>query len=212
MRPSQKVRCETPGCVSMNWKAHAIPDVEIDPATIRIIMISECTPASLSEHFYSPGQPLFATTTIQAFRDAGQQVQSIGDILGLGVYLTTAVKCGKTGSLVSKEAVWTCSHLLEREIRLFPNVSALLLMGDAAIHAVNRIAMRLERKRAIPAGPTYKIRGGKYELNRLRLFPSYLQAGPAFFIEKQKRKMIAEDITSALAFADGRASERARTP
>ncbi len=33
-----------------------------------------------------------------------------------------------------------------------------------------------------------------------RVFPSYLQAGPSFFIEKSKRKMIAEDITAALAF------------
>jgi hypothetical protein len=29
-------------------------------------------------------------------------------------------------------------------------------------------------------------------------FPSYLQAGPSFFIEKSKRKMIAEDIHTAL--------------
>jgi hypothetical protein len=31
-----------------------------------------------------------------------------------------------------------------------------------------------------------------------RTFPSYLQAGPSFFIEKSKRKMIAQDIASAM--------------
>jgi len=29
-------------------------------------------------------------------------------------------------------------------------------------------------------------------------FPSYLQAGPSFFIEKSKRRMIAEDLKAAL--------------
>ena len=31
-----------------------------------------------------------------------------------------------------------------------------------------------------------------------KALPSYLQAGPSFFIEKSKRKMIAEDIAAAL--------------
>jgi len=31
------------------------------------------------------------------------------------------------------------------------------------------------------------------------VFPSYLQAGPSFFIEKSKRRMIAEDIAAALS-------------
>jgi uracil-DNA glycosylase len=199
MRPSLKLKCDSPGCASTDWQTHAIPDVEIDPSTVRLIMISECPPASASEYFYAKGQPLFATTTIQAFRDAGQDVNSIGDILALGVYLTTAVKCAKTGYLLANETVWNCSLLLERELRLFPNVSVLLLMGDVAIHAINRVAKRAGNKRVIPAGPTYKIRGGTYELNGMRLFPSYLQAGPSFFIEKQKRKMIAEDIRNGLA-------------
>ncbi len=34
-----------------------------------------------------------------------------------------------------------------------------------------------------------------------RAFPSYLQAGPSFFIEKSKRRMIAEDIAAALRLA-----------
>jgi hypothetical protein len=34
----------------------------------------------------------------------------------------------------------------------------------------------------------------------MKVFPSYVQAGPAFFIEKSKRRMIAEDIATALAY------------
>jgi hypothetical protein len=34
----------------------------------------------------------------------------------------------------------------------------------------------------------------------VRLFPSYLQAGPAFFIETGKQRVIAEDIAAALRY------------
>ena len=73
-----------------------------------------------------------------------------------------------------------------------------MLMGDVAIKAVNNIARRASEKRVIPAGSTYKIRGQKYFFRGSRAFPSYLQAGPSFFIEKSKRRMITEDIKNAL--------------
>jgi hypothetical protein len=50
----------------------------------------------------------------------------------------------------------------------------------------------------IPAGSTYKIRGPEFTFRGARALPSYLQAGPSFFIEKSKRRMIAEDIGAAL--------------
>jgi uracil-DNA glycosylase len=86
-----------------------------------------------------------------------------------------------------------------RELALFPSVKSFLLMGDVAIRALNSIARRSGQGRVIPAGSTYKIRGREYTFRGARVFPSYLQAGPAFFIEKSKRKMIAEDIAAALA-------------
>jgi hypothetical protein len=72
-------------------------------------------------------------------------------------------------------------------------------MGDVAIKAINYIAKRGGEGRVIPAGSTYKIRGGEYVFRGRRAFPSYTQAGPSFFIEKSKRRMIAEDIAAALA-------------
>jgi hypothetical protein len=74
-------------------------------------------------------------------------------------------------------------------------------MGDVAIQAVNSIAKRNHEPRVIPAGSTYKIRGGEFSFRGARAFPSYVQAGPAFFVEKSKRRMIAEDIARALALA-----------
>ena len=74
-----------------------------------------------------------------------------------------------------------------------------MLMGDVAIKALNYIAKRAGAGRVIPAGSTYKIRGQPYFYGEMRAFPSYLQAGPSFFIEKSKRRMIAEDISAALS-------------
>lgn len=162
-------------------------------------MIAEAAPPDLIDYYYARGDPLFQRTTVQAFNDASAHVASVQDILNLGVYLTTAVKCGKTGYGIKATTVEECSRILEQELRLFPNLKALMLMGDVAIKAVNYIAKRAGEKRVIPAGSTYKIRGGEFFFQGKRAFPSYLQAGPSFFIEKSKRRMIAEDIARALA-------------
>ena len=71
-------------------------------------------------------------------------------------------------------------------------------MGDTAIRAVNSIAKRQTGKAIIPSGSTYKIRKRRYFYRGLRVFPSYLQTGKSYLIEKSKRKMIAEDIKAAL--------------
>jgi len=138
---------------------------------------------------------------MQAFKDAGLDVSSAKDIMGLGVYITTAIKCGKTGYSISPGTIRTCSSLLETEIGLFPSARAILLMGDTAIEAVNSIAKRNLGERIIPRGSTYKIRCREYFLKHLRVFPSYLQTGKSFLIEKSKRRMIAEDIAAALKFS-----------
>lgn len=195
------VACKHFPCTDVNHDGYLIPEIEINPARIKILLISEAAPAQFGDGYYAPGNPLFQQTTVAAFKDAGEQVTSIQDILELGVYLTTAVKCSKTGYGINTATIKECSLLLEREIDLFPNVSAYLLMGDVAIKAVNYIAQRRGERRVIPAGSTYKIRGEAYYFRDARAYPSYLQAGPSFFIEKSKRKMIAEDIAAALRVA-----------
>jgi uracil-DNA glycosylase len=183
----------------VNHDCYVIPDIDLNPEEVAIILISEAAPADSNDYYYAEGNPLFAQTTIQAFQDAGAAVSTLKDIRDLGVYLTTAVKCGKTGYGIKAGTIKTCSHLLEQELALFPNVRAYLLMGDVAIKAVNYIAKRAGEERVIPAGSTYKIRGPEYSFRDIRAFPSYLQAGPSFFIEKSKRRMIAEDIAGALS-------------
>lgn len=198
MRPSEFVKCTDFPCLDVNKDCCIVPNMEIEPDRIRIIMISEAPPQDSSDYFYAQNNPFYMKTTAQAFRDAGLDVSSMVDVLNLGVYVTTAVKCGKTGYSISSKTVENCSSILEREMDLFSNVRAILLMGDTAIKAMNYMAKRNIGKRVIPSGSTYKIRRNKYFYKQVRVFPSYLQTGKSYLIEKTKRKMIAEDIKAAL--------------
>ncbi len=199
MQVSRHVRCRGFPCDDVKHECFIVPDIDIDPRKVSIIMVSEAAPAEASDYYYAGGDSLFGQTTVQAFKDAGAAVKTMQDIMELGVYLTTAVKCGKTGYGIKTSTVKECSLILEKELALFTNVKVFLLMGDVAIKAVNEVARKAGESRVIPAGSTYKIRGQEYLFRGRRAFPSYLQAGPSFFIEKSKRKMIAEDIAAALS-------------
>ena len=198
MNVSRCVRCATFPCKDVQHAGYVVPDLDVRPEHITIILVSEAAPAAPTDFYYAGDDALFARTTVQAFNDAGAQVATMQDIVALGVYLTAAVKCAQTGYVIQTDTVKTCSLLLEQELALFPNAKAMLLMGDVAIKALNAIAQRRGEARVIPATPTYKLRGQTFHYQGKRVFPSYLQVGSSFFIEKSKRKMIAEDIAAAL--------------
>jgi uracil-DNA glycosylase len=198
MKVSKQVACESFPCADVKHECYVVPDVDVEPHNVSLVMISEAAPVKRGDYFYATGDSLFERTTVLAFNDAGVQVSSVQHILELGVYLTTAVKCGKTGYGIKASTIRECSLILEKELALFPNAEVFMLMGDVAIKAINYIAKRAGAERVIPAGSTYKIRGQEYFFRGKRAFPSYLQAGPSFFIEKSKRRMIAEDIAAAL--------------
>lgn len=202
MRMNDTLRCESLPCRDVNTAGFYVPHSEIDPERVRIVLISECAAAEPGDNYDAAAGALFARTTVLAFQDAGAAVTDLAGVMALGVYLTTAIKCAKIGYAIGRETIQTCSELLERELDMFSNVGAYLLMGDVAIAALNAVARRRGDKRVVPAGPTYKIRGGDFRFQGARVFPSYLQAGPSFFIEKSKRKMIAEDIAAALAWVE----------
>jgi uracil-DNA glycosylase len=183
----------------VNKEAHLIPDVEVEPKKIRAIMISEAPPEDADDYFYAKNNPAYMKTTVQAFNDAGVRVSSMKDVLEHGVYVTTAIKCAKTAYSILPETIENCCfRVLEKEIDLFPRIKTILLMGDTAIKGMNYIAKKDTGKRLIPSGSTYKIRKDKYFYEQFCVFPSYLQTGKSYMIEKSKRKMIAEDIKVAL--------------
>lgn len=162
-------------------------------------MIIEAMPIDHNDYVYSKApSPAFMSTLLQAFNDANAQVKSIEDIIELGIYVTTTIKCSKIGYGVSAKSIENCSFILEQEIKQFPNIEVVLLMGDVAIKAFNYISKRTIGEKTIPTGSTYKIRKDKFHYKAIRVFPSYLPIGQNYLIEKSKRKMIAEDITNAL--------------
>ena len=147
MRASDHIKCSQFPCVDVRRECYVIPSIDVNPTDVSIILISEAAPADSRDYYYAEGDPLFQQTTVQAFRDAGVEVSSIQDILELGVYLTTAVKCGKIGYGIKAGTIKECSLILEKEIELFPEVRVFLLMGDIAIKGINYIANRGEEER-----------------------------------------------------------------
>ena len=198
MQVSECVRCKEFPCTDVDKECYIIPDIDVQPERVEIAMISEATPKDPGDYYYAEGDPLFQRTTLQAFNDAGLSSKSIQDLLDMGVYFTTAVKCGKTGYGIKAATIRECSRILEEELSLFQNIKVYMLMGDVAIKSLNYIAKRTHGQRVIPPGSTYKIRGNQYFYQDKRVFPSYLQAGPSYFIERSKRRMISEDIAEAL--------------
>ena len=171
-------------------------DVDLDPAAIRAIMINEVVPADPAQDFYGSSGEEYLSTTLPLFQQAGLAVQSIGDILAMGVYITNAVKTPKTAYAIEKERIDESLPYLEAELALFPNVQVIMLMGDVAKKMVNAIVKKATKKNAIPSGATYKLRGNSYYYGDIRVIPSYIITGGNLLIEKSKVRMITEDIAA----------------
>ncbi len=170
---------------------------QIDPQKVRLVMICEALPEIDSDYFYSSKDSMYVKNTIDAFNSAGIKVRDINEIISKGVYLTVAVKAVRVGPVLPLDLIKEHSYTLEKELKMFPNIKAILLMGDASIKALNYISQRSNKERVIPAGSTYKIRKGVFYFKDIRVFPSYLQTGKNFLIEKTKRQMVSEDIRNA---------------
>jgi len=198
MKVTTKIKCIQFPCQDIDKNSYVIPIHDIDVEKIRILMITEAPPNETADYFYSAGNPLYLQTVLQVFKDAGSDVSSMQDILDLGVYITTAIKCGKKQYAISPETMKNCSKLLEQELALFPAIKVFMLMGDVAIKMMNDIWKKQTGNKVIPSGSTYKIRGNVYYAGDKRVFPSYTPAGKNFLIEKSKRRMVAEDIREAL--------------
>lgn len=200
MQINQKLQCTTFPCEDINQAGYKITQLNLELEKVKILMIIEAMPEDYRNYFYSKGNPEYMVTLLQAFNDAGVQVKNIEEIMDLGIYLTSAIKCAKIGYSISSSTIKNCSHILEKELTQFPDIQVLMLMGDVAIKAFNYISKRTIEKKTIPMGSTYKIRHESFFYNDVRVFPSYLPVGKNYLIEKSKRKMIAEDIRNAMNF------------
>lgn len=178
-------------------------DIDIDPAGIRAIMINEVVPADPAQDFYGASGEEYLSTTIPLFQRVGLQVESIGDILGMGVYITNAVKTPKTAYAIEKAALEESLPWLEAELALFPNVKVIMLMGDVAKKMYNQIARKTTKKNVIPSGSTYKIRTTPFYHGDVRVMPSYIMTGGNILIEKAKATMVTQDIAAMAEIIGG---------
>ena len=173
-----------------------LPDVDLDPAAIRAVMISEVVPADLTQDFYASPEADYAATALALFRQAGVEADSLADLLRRGIYITNAVKTPKTAYAVDPAAFEESLPILEAELALFPNVAVIVLCGDVAKKMYNRIARKTLKRNVIPSGATYKLRAAAYYHGEIRVIPSYIITGSNLLIEKGKTTMIAQDIAT----------------
>lgn len=52
-------RSKTFPCIDVNNDAYIIPDVDVKPEDITVVLISEAAPANLDDYYYSEGNPSF---------------------------------------------------------------------------------------------------------------------------------------------------------
>lgn len=171
-------------------------DIALDPAAIRAIMINEAVPADPAQDFYGSSGQEYLSTTIPLFQKAGLPVESIQDILDMGVYITNAVKTPKTAYAIEKSSMEESLPWLEAELALFPEVKVIMLMGDVAKKMFNQIARKTTKRNVIPSGATYKLRATPFYFGEIRVMPSYIMTGGNILIEKSKVTMAAQDIAA----------------
>ena len=169
-------------------------DVNIESEKIRAIMINEVVPVDSDDDFYVKPESAYMSTTIPLFRKAGIEVNSIQDILNLGIYITNAVKTPKSEYVVSKDSIEESLPYLEKELELFPNLHVVMLMGDVAKKAFNLISKKATGKNAVPGISTYKLRNTEILYKEIRIILSYIMTGQNILIEKSKFQMASEDI------------------
>ena len=173
-------------------------NIEIDPLTIKAVMINEVVPSDPLQDFYGAPDADYLKTTIPLLQGAGAEVTSIQDVLQMGIYITNAVKTPKTASAIEKSSIENSLPYLETELSFFPNVKVIMLMGDVAKKAFNMITKKASKKNAVPAISTYKLRNSEIYYEGIRVLPSYIMTGGNLLIEKSKVTMATEDIAAML--------------
>ncbi|MGM0215718.1 uracil-DNA glycosylase [Enterococcus sp. AZ109] len=175
------------------------PTQTIDPRMIRAVMINEVAAKKPIEDFYSLEEKSeYVQSAVAIFQQAEVKVQTIDDILNLGIYITNAIKLPKTASTISNERIEYFLPILKTELELFPNVKVIMLMGDVARKSFNMIAKANTKKNALPSGSTYKLRHKEWYYQGIRILPAYILTGKNLKIERSKSIMSAEEVRKML--------------
>lgn len=170
----------------------------VEPAAIRMVAVCEALTESGDDFFSASRESMYVANLVAAFQSGGAEIDSVEDLVDLGVYPTVAVKAPKVTAAISTATVEEQAPLLAAELDALPNLRVVVLMGAVAIKAMNAVARQRRQRRVIPSGPTYELRHGEYHYGEVRVLPSYLPTGRSYLIERSKREMLAEDLRLAL--------------
>ena len=77
MHVNQFIGCEAYPCVDVEHDLYLLPEIDIDPKVVRMVMISEAAPQNPRDYYYAGKGALFEHTTVQAFGFAGVDISSI---------------------------------------------------------------------------------------------------------------------------------------
>ena len=152
-------------------------DIDINPLTIKAVMINEAVPLDPSDDFYGKSDSNYIKSAVPILQQAGAEVHSIDDILKMGIYITNAVKTPKTEYTINKSSIENSLPYLEEKFSLFTNTKVIMLMGDTAKKLFKTTAKKLTKKNVIPSISTYKLRNSKFYYNDIRVIPSYIITG-----------------------------------
>jgi len=80
-----------------------------------MIMISEVVPENPQDYFFYScnSNAAFMSTTIPVFNESGVSVNTIDDIVGKGLYITTTSKIPKEGYIIPTEIIKKSSLFVE---------------------------------------------------------------------------------------------------
>ena len=145
-KKDMNIRKELEAKVGKNGSIY-LNNIEVDPLMIKAIMINEVVPSDALQDFYGAPDADYLKTTIPLFQGAGAEVQSIQDILQMGIYITNAVKTPKTAYVIEKNSIENSLPYLESELSLFPNLKVIMLMGDVAKKAFNIITKKNNKEK-----------------------------------------------------------------
>ena len=181
-----------------------LPRFPLNLGIIKMVMINEVAAEDPGDDFYGTDNSEYLASTRYLFEKAGLKLADGRAFAELGIYLTNALKTPKIGTVVDPAALRQQAPLLGAELKLFPDLKVIMLMGDVAKKAMNLIAKSETGKPALPSGSTYKLRHESFFYKGLRLMPAYIMTGPNLRIEKSKTEMNAEEIAKMLAIIQGR--------
>jgi len=138
------------------------PDYDINTKEIKAIIIHE-DPKNTDDDYF----------TVPYFMKSGFHVGSIGDVIDLGIYMTSALKTSKCGRDMETKMLIAYTPLLLHELSLFENLKVIMLAGQTSVKAFNYIANWKTGKNLIPSATLNKVREKEYHYKGIRVIPSY---------------------------------------